>query len=143
MTLMKFSPAILAFGLFACSSTPSDEMPAQDQVIEAAQIQKQWILVEVDGDSIDSNVKSTLHIDSKLKATGSLGCNRFFGNAELVDNTLIVNRMGSTRRMCNENANAVEANVSEILNNISKVQVSETQLILTGKEHSMKYTFRL
>lgn len=143
MTPKKLISALLPLALFACTSTPSAETSQEVAPIEAIQIQKEWKLIEIDGDTIPTDSKSTLHVDSKFKATGSLGCNRFFGTAELKENTLVVNKMGTTRRLCSEEVNEVEQAVSETLGDSSQVQVSETQLILKGKIHTLKYTFEL
>ena len=87
MTPKKLISVLLPLALFACTSTPSAETSQEVAPIEAIQIQKEWKLIEIDGDTIPTDSKSTLHVDSKLKATGSLGCNRFFGTAELKENT--------------------------------------------------------
>lgn len=143
MTLNKFVLALLPLSLFACTSTPQAEVSKTVEPIEITQIQKEWKLKEIDGASIPSDVVSTLHVDSKLKSTGSLGCNRFFGTAELKDNTFIINKLGTTRRLCSEEVNKVEQTVSETFTDWSQIQVSETQLILKGKTHILKYTFEL
>ena len=144
MRSIKLISALLPLALFACTSTPQAEITNQKSaVIEMVQLQKEWKLIEIDGDSISTSVTSTLHIDSKLKATGNLGCNRFFGSTELNNNSLIINKMGTTRRVCSEEINKIEKTVSETFSDGAQVQVSETQLILKSKMHTLKYTFKL
>lgn len=143
MKFTKLITAILPLAVFACTSAPSEKMPPKVDQIKIVQLQKEWKLIEVDGNNLSIDIKSTLHIDSRLKATGSLGCNRFFGNAELNEHTFIINKMSTTRRMCNREINKIEKMVSATLENWSQVQVSETQLILKSKSHTLKYKFEL
>lgn len=140
MKTTKLITAILALSLFACTSAETTQNAA---MIEITQLQKEWKLIEVDGENISTEIKSTLHIDSRLKATGSLGCNRFFGDAELKENTFIINKIATTRRMCSKEVSKIEKMVSGIFEDGAQVQASETQLILKNKSHTLKFTFEL
>lgn len=136
MNIIKFIPVLLALLPLACTSTPKKEAIQQKALIK---IEKEWKLIAIDGRSVNANIKSTLHIDSKLKASGNLGCNLFWGNAQLKDHKLIIRRLASTRKRCHKKTTKVERMVSGVLTHWSQVKISEVKLILSDKKHTLTY----
>lgn len=126
--------------LFACSAETAGNMEAQKSKVELAQIQQEWALVAIDGQAVDTQIGSTLAVAPDAKATGNLACNRFFGTLQLQDNRLRIDKMASTRKMCEGEVNDIEMIVSSTLGDWSEVSVSGNKLILTGKRHKLSYT---
>ncbi|MCK5818751.1 MAG: META domain-containing protein [Psychromonas sp.] len=136
MKIIKFIPVLLALLPLACTSTPSKKVTQQKALIK---IEKLWKLIAIDGRTVNANIKSTLHIDSKLKASGNFGCNLFWGNAELKDHKFIIRKVASTRKRCKTKTNKVERKVSGVFSHWSQVKLSETKLILSDKTHTLTY----
>ncbi len=136
MNFINIIPVLFTLLLPACSATSPEKASHQKALLH---IEKEWKLIAIDGRTVDANITSTLHLDSKLKASGILGCNRFWANAELKDHKLIIKQMATTRKMCNKKANNVEKKVIDVFSNWSQMQVSQAKLTITGKTHKLTY----
>lgn len=135
---MKFaSIALLSVStlLFACSNEANNIAP-----LALKDIQKQWQLTSIDGKTLET--ESTLSIDEQAKASGNLGCNNFFGVVELDTNKVRIDKMGSTRKMCEPQVNVIEMSVSSTLSNWSEVSIKDQQLLLTGDKHTLTYSLK-
>ena len=126
---------LISLSLFACSAKIVNSMAAPD--VTLPQIQKEWLLVAIDGQAIGPELNSTLNVAAR--ATGKLGCNTFFGKLILKHNTLKIAPLASTRMICSEIINDVEMIVANVLKNSSKMQLIDGELTLSGKIHSLTY----
>jgi len=133
MKLTTIIALTLSTLLFACSNSANTAIQLQD-------LQKEWKLSSIDNNPVQS--MSSISVDEQAKATGNLACNNFFGTAELKDNKLRIDKMGSTRRMCEPAINDVEMTVSSTLSSWSEVQINNQQLTLIGAEHTLTYTLK-
>ena len=124
--------------MFACSAPTT----TNSAIIEAQSLQNTWQLMRIDGEAISSAIDSTLSMDSEHKATGKLACNNFFGTVVLNDNHLKIDKMGSTRMFCEEQANEIEMIVSQVLNDGAEMQLTEDKLSLKGQQHTLTYTLK-
>jgi len=122
--------------LFACSSEPA----AKTQLIQMQDLQQQWHLVSIDNKTVET--ESNLKIDDKASATGNLACNNFFGTLELQANKLRIDKMGSTRKMCEPALNDIEMIVSSTLSGWSKAAISDNQLTISGEKHTLIYAIK-
>ncbi|GLS90684.1 heat-shock protein HslJ [Psychromonas marina] len=122
--------------LFACSNNTNTTM----QPIQLQDLQKEWKLTSIDNNPVQS--MSSISVDEQAKATGNLACNNFFGAVELQANKLRIDKMGSTRKMCEPAVNDVEMIVSNTLSSWSEVKINNQQLTLTGAEHTLTYTLK-
>jgi len=109
------------------------------QKVNLSQLQHNWKLTHVDNIQLATIIKSTLKIDADNKTSGNLSCNNFFGEAEFVDNQLIIKNMANTRKMCGELKNSVEMDVSEVLGNWANVMIDNETLIISNRKHSLTY----
>ncbi|WP_019613591.1 META domain-containing protein [Psychromonas ossibalaenae] len=125
--------------LFSCSTAAVNNTDVSPATIELTQLQNEWQLINIDQQTINTEISSTITIDTKSKATGNLACNNFFGALELHNNQLRIEKMGSTRKICREPANEVEMVVASVLADWSDIQLDGQTLILTGKEHKLTY----
>jgi len=138
---MKLAPLVilsLSSFLFACSNDSSAEVAMP--VIKLQDLQKEWHLVSIDNNNLET--KSSLSVDDQAKATGNLACNNFFGTLELQENKLRIEKMGSTRQMCEPEVNDVEMTVSSTLSNWSEAQIIDQKLTITGDKHTLVYSIK-
>jgi heat shock protein HslJ len=72
---------------------------------------KEWILVELNGQAVaESSRPATLNLTTDNKINGNGGCNRFFGNYEILPEKRIrFNGVGSTRMACAEGMQTEQA----------------------------------
>lgn len=145
--LKRLSLLFISLALFACSVKTAESMASKNMIsknrvsqnIALSQIQKKWLLESIDGTPVNAEINSTLEVDAQAQATGKLACNNFFGRLELKDNRLKIDPMGSTRMRCSGEMTQLEMILSSVLNDWSKVHLTENILSLSGKKHSLIY----
>ncbi|EHJ9959763.1 META domain-containing protein [Vibrio parahaemolyticus] len=125
----------------ACASNGDDvkEIKAQDLQ------HHNWELVQVDGKNIvlDENQKAArLEIGENLTANGNAGCNNFFGQAELKNNQLRIEKMGMTMKMCMEDQMKIENAMTQTLSNWSDITLTKDGLVLKNADHELTFTLR-
>lgn len=143
---MKLSPksllaAITLPALITACSSNGDEV----QQITSQDLQHHnWELVSVDGKEVIIEGREQtprLEIGEKMMANGNAGCNNFFGQAELNDNKLRIDKMGMTMKMCVGEAMEVEKAFSQTLTEWSNVTLNKDTLTLQNEVHTL--TFKL
>ncbi|MBE3684211.1 META domain-containing protein [Vibrio parahaemolyticus] len=125
----------------ACASNGDDvkEITAQDLQ------HHNWELVQVDGKNIvlDENQKAArLEIGENLTANGNAGCNNFFGQVELKNNQLRIEKMGMTMKMCMEDQMKIENAMTQTLSNWSDITLTKDGLVLKNADHELTFTLR-
>ncbi|EGQ7760348.1 MULTISPECIES: META domain-containing protein [Vibrio] len=125
----------------ACASNGDDvkEITAQDLQ------HHNWELVQVDGKNIvlDEHQKAArLEIGENLIANGNAGCNNFFGQAELKNNQLRIEKMGMTMKMCMEDQMKIENAMTQTLSNWSDITLTKDGLVLKSADHELTFTLR-
>ena len=138
--MFKLIPLLFTLlSLFSCSAEMPGSITPAIPAIEAAQIQQQWLLVGIDGQPVGIGISSTLAVSGANKATGNLACNYFFGTLQLQKDRLKIDKMGSTRKMCQGKANEIEIIVSAVLSDWSEVLLNNNRMTLVGKSHRLNY----
>ena len=89
-------------------------MPEQPEAIE-------WTL--------DGGAGQTLLLDDG-HASGSGGCNRFFGRYELADGRLAVEPLGSTRMACGPEVMQAESSYLDALTRVASAAIEAGELVL-------------
>ena len=136
MPSIKFIMLMVTTLMLGACSTDAQLPP---QIVKIEQLQHDWTLTHIDNIQVAKVINSSLKISKENKATGSLGCNRFFGQAEFDNNKLRIAQMGSSRKMCGEIENNVEMDVSQILSEWATVMINNETLIISNKKHSLTY----
>ncbi|HDM8233249.1 TPA: META domain-containing protein [Vibrio campbellii] len=103
-----------------------------------------WQLVQVDGKNIAAEERQAprLEIGENLTANGNAGCNNFFGQAELKDNQLRIEKMGMTMKMCMEDQMKIEKVMSETLSDWSDITLTNEGLVLKNADHELTFELR-
>lgn len=121
--------------LGACTS----DAQIEPKKVNIEQLQHNWELTHIDNIKLATVIHSSLKIEADNKATGSLGCNLFFGQVEFTNNQLRIGKMGNTRKMCSDIENNVEMDVSQVLNRWGNVMIDDKTLIISNQKHSLTY----
>ncbi len=103
-----------------------------------------WQLVQIDGKNIAAEERQAprLEIGENLTANGNAGCNNFFGQAELKDNQLRIEKMGMTMKMCMEDQMKIEKVMSETLSDWSDITLTNDTIVLKNADHELTFTLR-
>lgn len=131
---MKFISIICAvIALSGCVSTGKVDTQALKY--------SSWQLRSINGQPLtqsqDASSESMQAIDIRfidaLQVNGFAGCNRFFGEGEIVDGQLIVKNLGMTRKYCGEDVAKVESQLINQLQIGVLLEVEPNILTLKGK----------
>ncbi|MCR9366448.1 META domain-containing protein [Vibrio antiquarius] len=104
-----------------------------------------WELVQIDGKNIELKERQQaprLEIGENLTANGNAGCNNFFGQAELKNNQLRIEKMGMTMKMCMDDQMKIEQAMSETLTEWSDITLTKEGLILKNDDHELTFQLR-
>ena len=103
-----------------------------------------WQLVQIDGKNIAAEERQAprLEIGENITANGNAGCNNFFGQAELKDNQLRIEKMGMTMKMCMEDQMKIEKVMSETLSDWSDITLTNEGLVLKNADHELTFELR-
>ena len=103
-----------------------------------------WQLVQIDGKNIAAEERQAprLEIGENLTANGNAGCNNFFGQAELKDNQLRIEKMGMTMKMCMEDQMKIEKVMSETFSDWSDITLTNEGLVLKNANHELTFELR-
>tara|TARA_Y100001960_G_scaffold172598_1_gene180910 strand:+ start:1459 stop:1902 length:444 start_codon:yes stop_codon:yes gene_type:complete len=103
-----------------------------------------WQLVQIDGKNIAAEERQAprLEIGENLTANGNAGCNNFFGQAELKDNQLRIEKMGMTMKMCMEDQMKIEKVMSDTLSDWSGITLTNEGLVLKNADHELTFELR-
>lgn len=94
----------------------------------------QWQLITVNGLSIPVSYRVSMHFIEALQVNGFAGCNRFFGEGDLNNNQLVVNKLGMTRKSCGEEVNAFEQQFLRALKQGAELKMQGQQLVMQGEQ---------
>jgi len=89
----RITTALAALMAAACASEPPNQPPPD-------LADTQWVAEDIDGQRITDRVESTLSIDANGRASGTGGCNRYFGDVTHTEGTISFGPLGSTRMAC-------------------------------------------
>jgi putative lipoprotein len=95
---------------------------------------RQWVLQKLEGQAVDSTVRSTLTIAPDGKAGGAAGCNRWFGNAVFAGSSLRFSQVGMTRMACAKPAMEREASFTRMLGQVRGWKLAAGVLSLLGED---------
>jgi len=97
-------PLCLSAGLLAACASDGTYSAAPQAEASFQLAGKEWVLVELNGQAVaESQRPATLNLTTDNKINGNGGCNRFFGNYEILPEKRIrFNGVGSTRMACAE-----------------------------------------
>ncbi len=122
--------------LGACAST-SPSAPLSAQSLQ----HHHWVLEKIDGVPLpaEKGQAPDLEIGEHLRANGSAGCNRYFGQVEVQGTQLRIKQMASTMMFCPAPQQDWERAMTSTLSEWSEATLSEQQLRLKGPQHELQF----
>ena len=122
--------------LGACASPPPST-PLSEQSLQ----HHHWVLDKIDGLPLlaEKGQAPDLEIGEHLRANGSAGCNRYFGQVEVQGTQLRIKQMASTMMFCPPPRQDWERAMTSTLSEWSEATLSEQQLRLKGPQHELQF----
>lgn len=129
---------VIAFGIFGALMVGCGQ-DSQKEIIA------KWNLVALNDNgtaiSLDSAEEPVFVTFDGQKINGNAGCNNFFGNYTLKDNTLMVQGVGMTRKMCSEESMAIEDSLIKVFaDGSSQANINGAELVI--QKEGIKATFK-
>ncbi len=114
----------------------ADSAPPKDVV------GKTWTLTKLNGEPVDSTIRSTLSVQPDSRAAGTTGCNRWFGTASFDGGSVVFTGVGMTRMACAKPAMDREAAYTRMLGAVRSWKLAEAELTLIGEGGKALSAFR-
>ncbi|WP_273008215.1 META domain-containing protein [Pseudoalteromonas lipolytica] len=95
----------------------------------------QWQLSKVNGLAISVSQKASMRFIEAMQVNGFAGCNKFFGEGQLVEDTLTVKKLGMTRKSCGDQLDELENKLLSTLKQGAVISLNGEQLTLQGAHH--------
>ena len=89
----------------------------------------------MNGLAIPVSQTASLRFIEAMQVNGFAGCNKFFGEGALSEDTLTVNKLGMTRKSCGEQVDALEQQLLSTLKEGAAISLTGDQLTLQGEHH--------
>ncbi|MGF1685462.1 META domain-containing protein [Photobacterium japonica] len=132
---------VLPMMLAACASNDSNNEQVQTMTNQTDIAAQNWVLTKIDNQVISTETEApNLQLASDLNANGNAGCNRFFGQAELQDGKLRIEKMGLTMMACQGPGQDMEQVMSKMLMDWSTATVAGDELTLKNASHSLTFS---
>jgi heat shock protein HslJ len=102
----------------------------------------EWALEDLAGSGVVENSHATLSFPEDGKVAGNGSCNRFFGTAEIHDNTVRISPLGATRMMCAEPMMNQETKYMSALQDAERFEWKDPYLLIycKGLEKPLRFT---
>jgi heat shock protein HslJ len=104
---------------------------------EPGSAQGAWVAVEIGGAAVAEGVASTLEIGADGAVSGSGGCNRYRGRAEIAAGTITFSPLAATRMACPGAAMAQEQRFFAALAAARRFRVDAGRIVLLAEDGSM------
>lgn len=129
---------VIAFGIFGALMVGCGQ-DSQKEIIA------KWNLVSLNSNdteiSLDEPENPAFVTFDGSKLNGNAGCNAFFGNYTLKDKMLVVEGVGTTRKMCDEKSMAIEDSLIKVFaDGSSELSINGDTLII--QKENTKATFK-
>jgi heat shock protein HslJ/uncharacterized protein YecT (DUF1311 family) len=109
----------------ASGNGDTSETPAAAPILGSS-----WRVVEIEGEPVAEGVLATFAIDAEGSFSGSGGCNRYFGSAEIDGERIGMGDIGVTRMACPEPAMGEEQRFMKALDAVASWQIVADELTL-------------
>lgn len=96
-----------------------------------------WIAEKIDGNQIDEKHSANIRFDKDGHVSGTTGCNRFAGMAEIAGDKLKFGQLATTRRACVPGLMEQEGKILKAIEDTEKYSIDK-DLLLTLKDSENK-----
>ncbi|WAC01224.1 META domain-containing protein [Lacinutrix neustonica] len=124
--------------LNACGASESKTSDSVDQNNNSSQETLNGSFMVSDMNNTSSLENLTLNFEeTSNKVSGFSGCNRFFGDYTLENNTISFKDLASTKKMCLENENTLELKMMKALTETTNFRIKDNKIVLYNGEKEL------
>lgn len=136
--MKKFASLMLASVVLAGCAQSAEKSSVTAQDLQ----HHRFVLESVDGQPLDAKISKQapeLSFGENMHISGAM-CNRFMGQASLVDNTLKVKGLGMTMMLCAEPLlNDLDHRINDMLTSGARISLVNQKLELKSGQHTLTY----
>jgi heat shock protein HslJ len=121
----------LAFGVLLLDAAPPKPLE-----------NRQWVLLQLDGEPVDTTIRSSIQFSPDDRASGATGCNRWFGSAIFDGASLRFSNVAATRMACPKPAMDRESAFTRMLGLVRSWKMSGGDLRLAAEDGTALAVFR-
>jgi heat shock protein HslJ len=116
--------------------------PAPESPIPFSLTGSEWLLEDLGGDGVIDAIQATLVFPEAGKVAGNGSCNRFFGPAKIMGDTIKLGPLASTRMACPEAVMNQESKYVEALQAAEHFESKDSHLLIycKGREKPLRFT---
>ncbi len=136
---MKYITILLTVFLLKSCGNTKDITIMQDNKEEQSieNIKGEYLVTKIGANDSLSHLPTLEFDESTNRVSGFAGCNRFFGNYKIEGNSITFSQLGSTKMMCDEEANMIENKFLNILNEANQIAIEDGNVILLKNENPL------
>lgn len=127
------SLATLSLLVFALVFTSCDETKKVIDVAGNVQLSGNYTVTNVEGTSMSATKPTITFAALSGRVSGSAGCNNYFGDYTINNNTLTFGELAATKKMCGEAVMEVEDSYLKALNKVGGYRIQDNVLTLYAK----------
>lgn len=127
------SIATLSLLVFALVFTSCDETKRVIDVAGNVQLSGDYTVTNVEGTSMSATKPTITFAALSSRVSGNAGCNNYFGDYTITNNTLTLGELAATKKMCGEDAMQVEDMFLETMNKVGGYRIQDNVLTLYAK----------
>lgn len=142
-TVGRLAYAIVVGTLITACGGNTESMASK--TVSAEQLGQFWVLETLNGSAPVGEVLPNIAFNATDAASGQLGgnngCNRYFTNYTLTDNSITMEAVGNTMMLCPPEAVELERQYMTAFGTIKNIEMDGKKLVLTSEDGKNKLVF--
>ena len=142
-TVGRLAYAIVVGTLITACGGNTESMASK--TVSAEQLGQFWVLETLNGSAPVGEVLPNIAFNATDAASGQLGgnngCNRYFTNYTLTDNSITMEAVGNTMMLCPPEAVELERQYMTVFGTIKKIEMDGKKLVLTSEDGKNRLVF--
>lgn len=136
---LRLALPLTFLGLAACAQQST--LPDATAITPEFLVGTQWEVSELYGQPVPGRAPTIAFSDDN-RSHGYAGCNQFFGHYQLQGDAFSIDRIGSTRKLCEEERNQIEQRYLRGLKTVRQAIRQDLDLILLDEAQQVVVHFR-
>ncbi|NVK41674.1 MAG: META domain-containing protein [Oceanospirillaceae bacterium] len=131
--MKRISLLAAALWLGGCTATLAPEPALQDTAVSDRLAGSRWRVETIAGKPLPASIESTVEFGPDGRLFGMAGCNRYRGRYRLDGDTLQVQQLVTTRKLCFPTIMIHEQSLLRVLQGARRIEREQGQLLLESR----------
>lgn len=121
---------ISIFTLVTLSTSCNSSKEHMQKITADNNLSGSYIITDLDAAKLKTNTLTINFDDATKKVSGFAGCNSFFGNYTVINNTINFSNIASTKKFCGKDIGTTERQLINTLNKVTSFEIKDNILML-------------